>query len=129
MGKSETRAKVSRRNIFSTLSTCDSTLCQHTLFTHKYSLTSRWSTERSSQSPSTTSSRLVSNQHAPDQHTRHPSLISIQGRQKRKNEQLAQDIFGKNRRQSAPAAGNTKKAPIGGSLASRVGVTKVYLAD
>jgi hypothetical protein len=89
---------------------------------------SPWSTERSSQSPSTTSSRLVSNRHAPDQHVRRPSLIPIQGRQKRKNEQLAQDIFGKNRRQSAPAAGNTKKAPIGGSLASRVGVTKVYHA-
>ncbi|KAK6431582.1 hypothetical protein LTR95_012259 [Oleoguttula sp. CCFEE 5521] len=46
-------------------------------------------------------------------------------RQKRKNEQLAQEIFGKNRRQSAPTAQqNGKKAPLGGSLASRVGVTK-----
>jgi hypothetical protein len=70
----------------------------------------------------------VSQQHAPDQHKKHRSLISLQGRQKRKNEQLAQDIFGKNRRQSAPAAGNIKKGPIGGSLASRVGVTKVCLA-
>jgi len=95
---------------------------------HPHLRTSQWSTERSSQSPSTISSRLVSNRHAPDQHVRRPSLMSIQGRQKRKNEQLAQDIFGKNRRQSAPAAGNTKKAPIGGSLASRVGVTKVYFA-
>jgi hypothetical protein len=70
----------------------------------------------------------VSQQHAPDEHAKHLSLTSLQGRQKRKNEQLAQDIFGKNRRQSAPAAGNTKKGPIGGSLASRVGVTKVCLA-
>lgn len=54
-------------------------------------------------------------------------MIPTQGRQKRRNEQLAQDIFGKNRRSSAPATGNIKKAPLGGSLASRVGVTKVRL--
>jgi hypothetical protein len=60
-------------------------------------------------------------------HALNPPLTTSPGRQKRKNEQLAQDIFGKNRRQSAPAAGNTKKAPIGGSLASRVGVNKVGL--
>ena len=115
------------RNLFFALLPFNLTLCQYSL-THTKLLRSPWPTERSSQSPSTTSSRLVSQQHAPDKHIKHPSLILLQGRQKRKNEQLAQDIFGKNRRQSAPAAGNTKKGPIGGSLASRVGVTKVPYA-
>lgn len=117
------------RNLFSALRTSKSILYQHIL-SYPNSLPSTWPTERSSQSPSTTSSRLVSQQHAPEQQSKRPSLTLLQGRQKRKNEQLAQDIFGKNRRQSAPAAGNTKKTgPIGGSLASRVGVTKVCLAD
>lgn len=118
----------SRRSLFFALPPFNLTLCQYSL-SHTKLLTSPWPTERSSQSPSTTSSRLVSQHHAPDKQIKHPSLISHQGRQKRKNEQLAQDIFGKNRRQSAPAAGNTKKGPIGGSLASRVGVTKVFFAD
>lgn len=46
-------------------------------------------------------------------------------REKRKNETLAKEIFGRNRRQSAPAAGPAaRKAGTGPSLASRVGVTK-----
>ncbi|KAL2028511.1 hypothetical protein VTO58DRAFT_109541 [Aureobasidium pullulans] len=47
-------------------------------------------------------------------------------RQKRKAENLAQEIFGKNRRQSAPQNNNNKKqqSQLGGSLASRVGITK-----
>ena len=49
------------------------------------------------------------------------------GRQKKKNEELASQILGKNRRASAPgpgAAGKAKNATPG-SLASRIGVTKV----
>jgi hypothetical protein len=52
-------------------------------------------------------------------------------RQRRKNETLAQEIFGKNRRASAPGAGTNirKSASAAPSLASRIGtagVTKVY---
>jgi hypothetical protein len=85
-------------------------------------LTSKWSTARSNPFHSTTSSKLVC-RHAP-QRPKH-AANNIQGRKQRRHEQLAQDIFGKNRRQSAPAAGNTRNAPLGGSLASRVGVNKV----
>jgi hypothetical protein len=47
-------------------------------------------------------------------------------RQRRKNEALAQEIFSKNRRSSAPGAGlNNRKPGTGPSLASRVGVAKV----
>jgi len=48
-------------------------------------------------------------------------------RKKRKNEKLAAEIFGRNRRQSAPVAANTRniRPAVGGSLASRVGVVKV----
>ncbi|KAH0341850.1 hypothetical protein KCU81_g6007, partial [Aureobasidium melanogenum] len=48
-------------------------------------------------------------------------------RQKRKAENLAQEIFGKSRRQSAPQNNSNNKrsqTPVGGSLASRVGITK-----
>ncbi|KAL4889376.1 DUF185-domain-containing protein [Aspergillus ambiguus] len=47
-------------------------------------------------------------------------------RQKRKNEDLANKILGKNRRASAPGAGAANKAQnaTSGSLASRIGVTK-----
>ncbi|KAL5366680.1 S-adenosyl-L-methionine-dependent methyltransferase [Aspergillus floccosus] len=47
-------------------------------------------------------------------------------RQKRKNEELANKLLGKNRRASAPGAGAGKKAQNAtpGSLASRIGVTK-----
>jgi hypothetical protein len=48
-------------------------------------------------------------------------------RQRRKNEALAQQIFSKNRRASAPGAGIASRKPgAGPSLASRVGVTKVW---
>jgi hypothetical protein len=48
-------------------------------------------------------------------------------RQRRNNEALAEKIFGKNRRASAPGAGMASKKPgTGPSLASRIGVTKVY---
>jgi hypothetical protein len=51
-------------------------------------------------------------------------------RLRRKNEAIAQDVFGKNRRSSAPGAGmnNRKSAAAVPSLASRIGtggVTKV----
>jgi hypothetical protein len=47
-------------------------------------------------------------------------------RQRRKNEALAQEIFSKNRRSSAPGAGlNNRKPGTGPSLASRVGIAKV----
>jgi hypothetical protein len=85
-------------------------------------LTSKWSTARSNLFHSTTSSKLVC-MHAP--HRLKHAANNIQGRKQRRHEQLAQDIFGKNRRQSAPAAGNIRNAPLGGSLASRVGVNKV----
>lgn len=54
-------------------------------------------------------------------------------RQRRKNENLAQEIFGKNRRSSAPGAAlnNRKSAAAVPSLASRIGspgITKVNLA-
>ncbi|KAB8256459.1 S-adenosyl-L-methionine-dependent methyltransferase [Aspergillus pseudonomiae] len=46
-------------------------------------------------------------------------------RQKRKNEELANSILGKNRRTSAPGAGNNKaQTATQGSLASRIGVAK-----
>ncbi|QRD91769.1 S-adenosyl-L-methionine-dependent methyltransferase [Aspergillus flavus] len=46
-------------------------------------------------------------------------------RQKRKNEELANSILGKNRRTSAPGAGNNKaQNATQGSLASRIGVAK-----
>jgi len=45
-------------------------------------------------------------------------------RQRRKNEALANEIFSKNRRQSAPAGGAKIKHGTGPSLASRVGVAK-----
>ncbi|KAL4764830.1 uncharacterized protein BDW70DRAFT_128922 [Aspergillus foveolatus] len=47
-------------------------------------------------------------------------------RQKKKNEELANQILGKNRRASAPGSGPGKaqNATPGGSLASRIGVTK-----
>lgn len=50
-------------------------------------------------------------------------LTCLIGRKKRKAEELAQQILGKNRRSNTPL-GPKKTAP-GGSLASRVGVTKV----
>ncbi len=68
-----------------------------------------------------------------------PNLHLVEGeadilleRQRKKNEVLAQKIFGKNRRASAPGGGvnNRKNGVVPGSLASRVGpvgVTKVGL--
>jgi hypothetical protein len=48
-------------------------------------------------------------------------------RQRRKNEALAEEIFSKGRRQSAPGAGVSNRKPgTGPSLASRVGVAKVH---
>lgn len=53
-------------------------------------------------------------------------------RQRRKNAALAQEIFGKNRRKSAPGAGVAKAKPSTvPSLASRIGVAgiiKVWVA-
>lgn len=47
-------------------------------------------------------------------------------RQRRKNESLAQEIFGRGRRASGPAAGQGPRKPgTGPSLASRVGIAKV----
>lgn len=37
---------------------------------------------------------------------------------------MAQEIFGKNRRQSAPSNNKKPQTPLGGSLASRVGIAK-----
>ena len=52
-------------------------------------------------------------------------------RQRRKNEALAQEVFSKGRRSSAPGAGmNNRKPGTGPSLASRIGVAgvaKVFL--
>lgn len=48
------------------------------------------------------------------------------GRERKKNEALATQIFGKDRRKSAPV-GPGKAGGLGGSLASRVGVQKVCL--
>ncbi|KAK3049387.1 hypothetical protein LTR09_009306 [Extremus antarcticus] len=48
--------------------------------------------------------------------------IIQEGRKKRRAEQLASEIFSKNRRSSAPPV--APRAGLGGSLASRVGVTK-----
>ncbi|KAI9872604.1 MAG: hypothetical protein M1830_001421 [Pleopsidium flavum] len=46
-------------------------------------------------------------------------------RQRRKNEALANEIFGKGRRASAPGSGiRNRKAPSGPSLASRIGIAK-----
>lgn len=50
------------------------------------------------------------------------TFSSRQGRERKKNEALADRIFSKNRRQSAPSK---LKATPGSSLASRVGVKKV----
>jgi len=48
-------------------------------------------------------------------------------RQRRKNEALAQEIFGRGRRASGPAAGQGPRKPgTGPSLASRVGIAKVH---
>lgn len=51
-------------------------------------------------------------------------------RQKKRNEQLANNLLGKNRRASAPGSGVGKKTQNAtpGSLASRIGVTKVRTA-
>ncbi|KAI4852591.1 hypothetical protein E4T44_01388 [Aureobasidium sp. EXF-8845] len=51
----------------------------------------------------------------------HPIDVAPSDRQKRKAENLAQEIFGKDRRQSAPQNNSNKKSqtPLGGSLASR----------
>ena len=49
-------------------------------------------------------------------------------RQRRKNEALAKEIFGKDRRSSAPGAGAgvaNRKPGTGPSLASRIGIAKV----
>lgn len=47
-------------------------------------------------------------------------------RQRRKNEALAEEIFTKNRRSSAPGSGITNRKPgTGPSLASRIGISKV----
>ena len=47
-------------------------------------------------------------------------------RQKKKNEALASEIFGKGRRASAPSATlGARKSGVGGSLASRMGAKKV----
>ena len=48
-------------------------------------------------------------------------------RQRRRNEALANEIMGKDRRASTPGAGANRRAMTGpgASLASRVGVTKV----
>ena len=47
-------------------------------------------------------------------------------RQRRRNEALANEIFGKGRRASAPGPGvGNRKTPSGPSLASRIGVAKV----
>lgn len=48
------------------------------------------------------------------------------GRRKKQAEKLAQEIFGKKGRSSAPPSG--PKASLGGSLASRVGIVKVCIA-
>jgi hypothetical protein len=50
-------------------------------------------------------------------------------RQRRKNEALAEEIFGRGRRASGPAAGSGPRKPgTGPSLASRVGISKVQSA-
>lgn len=60
----------------------------------------------------------------------HAIDVASTDRQKRKAENLAQEIFGKNRRQNVPqnnSNNNSNKkpqTPLGGSLASRVGITK-----
>jgi len=51
-------------------------------------------------------------------------MLRAADRQRRKNEALAQQIFGKNRRASTPSNG-VRKPGTGPSLASRVGITKV----
>lgn len=50
---------------------------------------------------------------------------NIIDRQRRKNESLAQQIFGKNRRASAPGAGIKAKSGPVPSLASRIGVAGI----
>ena len=51
-------------------------------------------------------------------------------RQRRKNEALANEIFGKGRRASAPGSGlGSRKTPSGPSLASRIGVAKVQCLE
>jgi hypothetical protein len=55
-----------------------------------------------------------------------PTANTSIDRQRRKHESLAQEIFGKNRRASAPGGGlNNRKPGSGPSLASRVGIAKV----
>jgi hypothetical protein len=51
------------------------------------------------------------------------------GRQRRKNEALANEIFSKGTRLNTPGSGfgNKKVSPAPGSLASRVGIVKVVL--
>ena len=51
--------------------------------------------------------------------------LSSADRLRRKNEALANEIFGKRRRASTPTPGGKRKPGTGPSLASRVGVTKV----
>lgn len=51
-------------------------------------------------------------------------IFFLLDREKRKNQTLAKEIFGRKRRQSAPTAGASRKPGSGPSLASRVGVAK-----
>jgi hypothetical protein len=61
-----------------------------------------------------------------------PCIVSLTrlslDRQRRKNEALAQEIFGRGRRASGPTAGGQgpRKPGTGPSLASRVGIAKVH---
>lgn len=52
-------------------------------------------------------------------------MIYRSDRTRRKNEALANDIFSRGRRQSAPGAAALRKPGTGPSLASRVGISKV----
>ena len=52
-------------------------------------------------------------------------LLTLIARQRKKNEALANEIFGKGRRASTPAVGGRFIPGTGRSLASRVGITKV----
>jgi hypothetical protein len=54
-------------------------------------------------------------------------IFFLLDREKRKNQTLAKEIFGRNRRQSAPTAGASRKPGSGPSLASRVGVAKASI--
>ena len=53
-------------------------------------------------------------------------ILRARDRQRRKNEALAQQIFGKDRRASTPSNG-VRKPGTGPSLASRVGIAKVQM--